>query len=56
MFRVRSNCRVIEALPRALEEVMVSIPAMVENSRSRIAVTDEACLTNRAVNQNVLPR
>src|SRR5690348_5158541 len=43
--RSSANCRVIEVLPRALVELMLSRPAMVENWRSRGMATAEAMVS-----------
>ncbi len=45
MLRLSENCKVIEALPRVLLEVMLSTPAMVENSFSSGVATAEAMVS-----------
>ena len=48
MLRSRVNCRVMLAPPRALEEVMESRPAMVENCFSRGRATAEPMVSGLA--------
>jgi len=48
MFRLRLNCKVICVLPRELDEVMESMPAMVENSCSSTVATEEAMVSGLA--------
>src|SRR5271154_1497142 len=46
--RLRSNCRVIEVLPRPLEEVICVTPAMRPNWRSSGVATAEAMVSGLA--------
>ncbi len=48
MLRPRSNCSVIWVWPSVLVDEMVSMPAMVVNSRSSGAATDEAMMSGAA--------
>ena len=48
MFRSRANCRVMRVLPRLLEEIMESRPAMVENCFSRGVATEAAMVSGLA--------
>ncbi len=48
MLRPRSNCRVIWVEPSVLLDEMVSMPAMVVNSRSSGAATDDAMMSGAA--------
>src|SRR5690348_4186228 len=48
MFRLRSNCRVIEVEPCELLEFIESMPAIPENWRSRGVATDEAIVSGLA--------
>ncbi len=42
MFRLRSNCSVISVLPSELEDDMLLMPAIVENSFSSGVATEDA--------------
>src|SRR4051812_8791813 len=48
MLRLRVNWSVIWLLPRRLVEVIESMPAIVENSRSRGVATEEAMVSGLA--------
>src|SRR3954467_12951521 len=48
MFRSRANCSVICVEPSALDDVMLSMPAMVENCFSSGVATDEAIVLGLA--------
>ena len=48
MSRLRSNWRVMEVLPWELDDVMLSMPAMVVNWRSRGVATAEAMVAGSA--------
>jgi hypothetical protein len=48
MSRLRSNCRVMRVVPRALVEVMESMPAMLENSFSNGVATEAAMFSGLA--------
>ena len=48
MFRSKANCSVIRTAPCTLLEVMLSMPAMVENCFSSGVATDEAIVSGLA--------
>ncbi len=54
MFLSRVNCSVIDVLPRALDEVIESTPAMVENCFSNGNATADAMVSGLAPGNDAL--